>query len=40
MARADGSYGRLLSKWVRLDLLVIDDFVLTPIDGQERQDLL
>lgn len=40
LARADGSYERLLSKWMRMDLLVIDDFALIPIDGQERQDLL
>ncbi len=40
LARADGSYERMLSKWMRMDLLVIDDFALTPIDGQERQDLL
>lgn len=40
LARADGSYARLLSRLNRLDLLVIDDFGLASMGEQERQDLL
>jgi DNA replication protein DnaC len=40
LARADGSYARLLSHLNRLDLLVIDDFGLASMGEQERQDLL
>jgi len=40
LARADGTYTRLLARLARLDLLVIDDFGLTPMGEQERQDLL
>lgn len=40
LARADGTYTRLLTRLARLDLLVIDDFGLTPMGELERQDLL
>jgi len=40
MARADGSYARLLGKLARTDILVIDDWGLTPSRDAERQDLL
>ncbi len=40
LARADGSYGRLLSKLAKIDLLVIDDFALSPLKDAERRDLL
>lgn len=40
VARADGSYGRLLSKLAKMDLLVIDDFALSPLKDAERRDLL
>jgi DNA replication protein DnaC len=40
VARADGSYGRLLARLAKTDLLVIDDFALTPLKDQERRDLL
>jgi DNA replication protein DnaC len=40
MARADGSYARLLGKLARTDILVIDDWGLTPSRDTERQDLL
>ena len=40
LARADGTYERLLSRLSRVDLLVIDDWGLTPMKAQERRDLL
>ncbi len=40
VARADGSYGRVLARLARTELLVIDDFALTPLKDQERRDLL
>jgi len=40
LARAEGSYGRLLSKIARIDVLVIDDWGLSPIDSVQRRDLL
>jgi DNA replication protein DnaC len=38
LARADGSYVRLLTKLARIDVLVIDDWGLTPAGEQERRD--
>jgi DNA replication protein DnaC len=40
LARADGSYVRLLAKLARVDVLVIDDWGLAPPRDQERRDLL
>src|SRR5438093_11522464 len=40
LARADGSYIRLLAKLARMDVLLIDDFALAPLQDQERRDLL
>lgn len=40
IARADGSYGRLLAKLAKLDLLAIDDWLITGLKDQERRDLL
>ncbi|MBU4455783.1 IS21-like element helper ATPase IstB [Patescibacteria group bacterium] len=40
LARADGSYTRLLGKLARMDVLVIDDWGLTPVRDPERSDLL
>lgn len=40
LARADGSYVRLLVKLARVDVLVIDDWGLSPAREQERGDLL
>jgi DNA replication protein DnaC len=40
LARADGSYIRLLAKLARMDVLLIDDFALAPLQEQERRDLL
>lgn len=40
LARADGTFPRLLARFARLDLLVIDDFAIAPISDTERRDLL
>jgi len=40
LARADGTYIRLLGKLARLDVLVIDDSGLAPVQDPERRDLL
>jgi DNA replication protein DnaC len=40
LARADGTYIRLLSKLARMDVLLIDDFALAPLQEPERRDLL
>ncbi len=40
LARADGTYIRLLTKLARLDVLVVDDWGLAPVQDQERRDLL
>jgi len=40
VARGDGSYGRLLARLTRTQLLIIDDWGLAPLRDQERRDLL
>jgi DNA replication protein DnaC len=40
LARADGSYVRLLDRLARVDVLVVDDWGLAPVKDQERRDLL
>lgn len=40
LARADGTYARLLGKILRADVLVIDDWGLAPATEAERRDLL
>ena len=40
VARGDGSYGRVLARLAKTELLVLDDFALTPLKDQERRDLL
>jgi DNA replication protein DnaC len=40
LARADGTYGRLLARFARTDVLVIDDWGLKPVQDAERHDLL
>lgn len=39
-ARADGSHLRMIERLGRVQLLVIDDFLLAPLSGQERKDFL
>jgi DNA replication protein DnaC len=38
MARADGSYARLLARLARIDVLVIDDWAMAPLSEPERRD--
>jgi len=40
MARADGSYARVLARLGRISLLVLDDLGLAALSDQERRDLL
>ena len=40
LARADGSYAKLLDRLARTQLLVLDDFGLSPLTDSERRDLL
>jgi DNA replication protein DnaC len=40
VARADGSYGRLLAKLAKTDLLAIDDWLIAGLKDQERRDML
>lgn len=40
LARADGTYTRLLAKIARADVLVLDDWAMAPIADVERRDLL
>lgn len=40
LARADGSYPRLLARFARTDVLVLDDWGLVPVSDAERRDLL
>ena len=40
LGRADGTYGRLLGQLARMDVLVVDDFALVPLQDPERRDLL
>jgi DNA replication protein DnaC len=39
-ARADGSYLKVLHRMSKVDLLIIDDIGLTPLNDTERRDLL
>ncbi len=40
LARAEGRLARLLSSWARLDVLVIDDFLLRPLAPDQAADVL
>ena len=40
IARADGSYGKLLEKTQRMRLLIIDDWGINPFTDGERRDIL
>jgi len=40
LARADGSYPKLMNRLQKTDLLVIDDYGLAPLNQVERRDLL
>lgn len=40
VAHGDGSFARRLAQLAKLDLLVVDDFAISPIGAAERNDLL
>ena len=40
LARADGTYVKLLARFARTDVLVLDDWGLAPVEDVERRDLL
>lgn len=40
IAHGDGSLPRLLSRWAKTDLLILDDWGLAPLSAQHRHDLL
>jgi DNA replication protein DnaC len=40
IARADGSYPKLMSKLSKIKVLIIDDFCIVPMSDPERRDLL
>jgi DNA replication protein DnaC len=40
IAHADGSFGRMLLKLSRVDVLLLDDFAMAPMKDSERRDLL
>jgi DNA replication protein DnaC len=40
LARADGSMARLLTRLARVDVLIVDDFALTPLKEADREHLL
>jgi DNA replication protein DnaC len=40
IARADGSFPKLLARWAKTDVLILDDWGLAPLGSQERHDLL
>jgi len=40
LARADGSWGRVLARLAKAELLALDDWLLAPLKDAERRDLL
>ncbi len=40
IARADGTYTRVLARLAKLHVLVLDDFLIAPLKDSERRDLL
>ncbi len=40
VAHGDGSFGKLLAQLARIDVLLLDDWGLTPLQSAERHDLL
>lgn len=40
IAHADGSFGRILTQLARIDVLILDDWGMTPLDQAARHDLL
>jgi DNA replication protein DnaC len=40
IARADGRLARLMASWARIDVLLIDDFLIRPLNADQSADLL
>jgi DNA replication protein DnaC len=40
LARADGTYSRVLAKLAKVDVLILDDWAMAPVTDAERRDLL
>jgi DNA replication protein DnaC len=40
LAHADGSYVRLLARLAKVDVLILDDWALSPLNDQQRRDVL
>jgi DNA replication protein DnaC len=40
LAHGDGSFGKRLAQWARIDLLILDDWGITPLNQAARHDLL
>ncbi len=40
IARADGRFGRLVAAWARIDVLILDDFLLRALPSEAAADLL
>lgn len=40
LAHADGSYTRLLTRFAKADVLILDDWGLVPLNDQQRRDIL
>jgi DNA replication protein DnaC len=40
IARADGRLARLMASWARVDVLLIDDFLIRPLSADQAADLL
>jgi DNA replication protein DnaC len=40
IARADGRLARLMASWARIDVLLVDDFLIRPLNADQAADLL
>ena len=40
LARGDGRYARMLKSLARVQLLILDDWAMTPLTAEQRQDLM
>ncbi len=40
LARGDGRYARMLKNLARVQLLILDDWAITPLTAEQRRDLL
>jgi len=40
IARADGSFGKVLDRFARIDVVIVDDWAMAPLADSERRDFL